>query len=484
MVGTPAATDVDSHHTADVPLSVFSQSSSLMSDRATQAMEKALRNLANPNMEANVASVKVENSRGPVNEDFLRDIQSDQRNYAKRDAADLFTAPALANDKDGKLTAREMSLPSAFFSREGLEDSAHAVIEVSDSEDAEVNQRANQSVSGLLDSERSVGSDSETDRDSTIFLGNCATEDLDLVENAILRLLREDGRLSSKQHQEDSTKLKDALGLNEHLEGSEVSSAGSVDLQLLSKLLDQVQTLRDQKYQHRQNRRAARSLSRGRSVWDISKRGGKGRKITKDEMKKAVEAATLAAKSAAETAKTASALVTRNSEAVNKLVHSMKSPSSMVPTFSSKKKKKKRKGDPDHSSSSDSDDSSDTDNAKDIAKKIVNQNRFTHVVLGVMLVSSFVWRYIVVKVVKRVKNKVSDPWGYVGGILTDNFKSPEKDKAEAGEETSSGLNLPQLSLPPILQREEETQAASTSDAKEERVLSFGNILQVKPNSDK
>lgn len=33
---------------ARVPLSVFSQSSSLMSDRAAQAMEKALRNLAMP----------------------------------------------------------------------------------------------------------------------------------------------------------------------------------------------------------------------------------------------------------------------------------------------------------------------------------------------------------------------------------------------------------------------------------------------------
>lgn len=34
--------------TPEVPLFVFNQSSSLMSDRATQEMEKALRNLANP----------------------------------------------------------------------------------------------------------------------------------------------------------------------------------------------------------------------------------------------------------------------------------------------------------------------------------------------------------------------------------------------------------------------------------------------------
>lgn len=164
-------------------------------------------------------------------------MKSDQRNFARRDAADLFTASALANDKDGKLTERMMSLASA-----------HAVVDLSDTgnEDAQVNHSENRSmtVTGPLGSDRSVGSESETDRDSTIFLGNCATEDLDLVENAIIRLLREDGRLSSKQHNEDCTKLKDALGLDERLEGSEQiqSSVGSVDLQLLSRLVDQVST--------------------------------------------------------------------------------------------------------------------------------------------------------------------------------------------------------------------------------------------------
>lgn len=49
MIGT-ADDSQPAEPLAEVPLSVFSQSSSLMSDRATQAMEKALRNLANPNM--------------------------------------------------------------------------------------------------------------------------------------------------------------------------------------------------------------------------------------------------------------------------------------------------------------------------------------------------------------------------------------------------------------------------------------------------
>lgn len=416
-------------------------------------------------------------------------MEKDERNFARRDAADLFTASALANDKDGKLTERERSLSSAFFSREGLEDSG--------SEDAQVNHRANPSVtvSGPLGSDGSVGSESETSRDSTEFLGDYATEDLDLVENAILRLLREDGRSSSKPHNKDSTKLKGALGLDEHLEGSEQtqSSAGAVDLQLLSRLLDQVQTLREQKYQHRQAGRAARSLSRGRST----KRGGKDKRISKDDMKKAVEAATQAAKSAAEAAKNASSLVTKNSEVVGKLLQSL-NPSASEAT--SKKQENKTSSDnPEYSeSSSDSEESSDSDDMKAIAKRIVTQNRYTHVVLGIMLVSSFVWRYIVVKVVKRVKNKVSDPWGYVGGMLTDNFKGPEKEKKEkekgkgktdSGEEHSSGLNMPHLNLPPLLQGEQhQEKKTSTSDVEEERVeersLTFGNIMQSKSNSSK
>lgn len=61
MVETLAAED-DSQPLVEVPLFVFNQSSSLMSDRATQAMEKALRNLANP-MEANVTNIKHEKDR-------------------------------------------------------------------------------------------------------------------------------------------------------------------------------------------------------------------------------------------------------------------------------------------------------------------------------------------------------------------------------------------------------------------------------------
>ncbi|KAG0624225.1 hypothetical protein M758_3G232300 [Ceratodon purpureus] len=414
-----------------------------MSDLATLAMEKALRNLANPHSEMNNTGLKNEESYGFNDKDFLRDLKTDQKPFAKRDAADLFTASALASDKDGKLTEREKSLPSAFHSREGFGDSAHAAGGLSNSEDHRPN--LSMTVSGPLNADRSVGSDSETDRDSTIFLGHCAKEDLDLVENAILRLLREDMRASSEQNDHGATKIKDAPGMDEHLEGSEVSSAGSVDLQLLSRLLDQIQTLRDQKHQHQQVGRAARSTSRSsRSVWDICKqRNDKDRRVKKDDLKKAVDAATQAAKSAADAAKVASSLANKNSEAVNKLLHSV-NPSSSRTTSKQEKKEEKDKQSA-HPDSSDSDEASDSEETKKIAKKIVSQNRYTHVVLGLMFVSSFVWRYIVVKVAKRVRNKVSDPWGYVQGKFTDNFKGPDKaeEELEKSEESSSSNGLPQ-----------------------------------------
>jgi cobalamin biosynthesis Mg chelatase CobN len=201
-------------------------------------------------------------------------------------------------------------------------------------------------------------------------------------------------------------------------------------------------------------------------------------------MKKAVEAATQAAKSAAEAAKNASSLVTKNSEAVGKLLQSL-NPSTSKAT-PKKQENKTSSDDPEHSeSSSDSDGSSDSDDVKAIAKRIVSQNQYTHVVLGIMLVSSFVWRYVVVKFVKRVKNKVSDPWGYVGGMLADNFKGLEKEKekgkANSSEEHFSSLNMPQLNLLPLLNGEQhQEKEISTSDhVKEDQILTFGNIIQSK-----
>lgn len=263
--------------------------------------------------------------------------------------------------------------------------------------------------------------------------------------------------------------------------------------QCVDVLMLQVQTLREQKYQHGQGGRGARSLSRGRSVWDITKQGTKAKRINKDDMKRAVQAATQAAKSAAEAAKNASSLVTKNSEAVGKLLQSL-NPSTSKPSPKKKEKKTSSENPDDSESSSDSEASSDdSEDVKDIAKKIVNQNRYTHVVLGIMLVSSFVWRYIVVKVARRVKNKVSDPWGYVGGMLTDNFKGPgEKDPKAADSadqsknDNAGGLTLPDFNLAPILHPDRESKgesdkevASSPSDGVKERVTNRFGFLQSK-----
>nr|XP_024364604.1 uncharacterized protein LOC112276973 isoform X2 [Physcomitrium patens] len=443
---------------ARVPLSVFSQSSSLMSDRAAQAMEKALRNLAMPHRE-----------------DLLEHPEIDRRSFVKRDAADLFNSLASANDKDRKLTTGEMSLPRAFYSRVDVQDSAYSATELSGSEDSDITHRRNLSttVPGPLLLDRSVFSDSETDKDSSLFLGT-APEDLDLVENAMLRIIREDTRAFSKQRDEDATKPKE---LSECLEKSEGfrSTADSVDFQLLSRLLEQVQALREQKHQPKQVGRIARSSSRGaRSMWDISK-SGKSKRFKNDDMKKAIEAATQAAKSAAEAAITTATLVTQNSDAVNKLLQIMHLSSK---TSDSEPEVEDTRVD---SESEDIEESSDSDETKDIAKKIVSQNRYTHVVLGIMLVSSFVWRYIVVKVVKNVKSKVTDPWGYIGGMLPDGFRGPDKE-AEKSEESSSGPSMPQKAIHFLHGDREKEKEASASDDKDKQTLTLGNILPIKPKN--
>lgn len=57
-----------------------------------------------------------------------------------------------------------------------------------------------------------------------------------------------------------------------------------------------------------------------------------------------------------------------------------------------------------------------------------------------MFVLLFVWRYIVVKVVKNVKSKVMDLWGYIGGMLFDGFRGFDKE-VEKLEESFSGFSM-------------------------------------------
>ena len=188
-----------------------------------------------------------------------------------------------------------------------------------------------------------------------------------------------------------------------------------------------------------------------------------------------VEAAAEAAKSAAEAAKAAADSVVKNSEAIEKLL------ATLSPSLSSTKAEQVK-----HrvlsQNTHDSKESSVSENVEKIAKKIMIQNRYTHVVLGVMLVSSFVWRFVVVKVARRVKNKVSDPWGYVGGI----FKGPGTEKDTTADATSKGPHMPQIKLPSLLHNEnveeQDLPSATVTECKEESgVLNFGNFLQIKPD---
>lgn len=239
----------------------------------------------------------------------------------------------------------------------------------------------------------------------------------------------------------------------------------------------QVQALRAQQKQGKQRARATRSQTRTDSIsWDITKRpGSKEKRSRKADMKNMVEAASQAAKSAAEAAKAAADSVAKNSEVIEKLLATL-SPS-LSSTIAEQIKHRVLS-----QNILDSEESRESENVKMIAKKIVIQNRYTHVVLGVILVSSFVWRYVVVKVARRVKNKVSDPWGYVGGI----FKGPGNEKETTADGTSKGPHMPQIKLPSLLHnenvKEQDLPSATVTESNEESsVLNFGNFLQIKPD---
>jgi hypothetical protein len=193
--------------------------------------------------------------------------------------------------------------------------------------------------------------------------------------------------------------------------------------------------LRVEKSEHKQRRKATRSRSTddSSSSWEVTRKSGDKQKVKlrKYEMKRMVEAAAQAAEAASEAAKAAVESVAKHEDMIEVLLQ-MLGPKSRFPH---QQKATER-----------DDELSDTESEEEkISKKIVRQNQITHWALGFMLVTSFIWRYIVVKVAKRVKNKVSDPLGYIGGIVTDGFKGPGKDSNEDKIDTNRKPPL----IPPV-----------------------------------
>lgn len=220
----------------------------------------------------------------------------------------------------------------------------------------------------------------------------------------------------------------------------------------------------------------SRSFDRRRSRRGEEKRGG----TSSDELRMALEAAAVAAKAAADAAEAAALSVARNTEAINFMVKSMQS---------SKKQRKAKKA-----------------AASKERKEIAKSNHVTHWILGFMAVTTIAWRFGVIRVVKGLSGKLSDPVAFVGSLVGGNDDPPVEKPVEKGNLLD---RLSHVELPSILQNEssspeqkdavtacKETKAAAgkkvmgvlgksadavegTKEVGKEVGFSFGNLFQAK-----
>ncbi|CAM6110315.1 unnamed protein product [Calypogeia fissa] len=203
----------------------------------------------------------------------------------------------------------------------------------------------------------------------------------------------------------------------------EPNFSSSNDLQDVARLLKKVQAVKERnKGAPLKNEGPDRSLGQGPPGMDV---------LDSADIRQVVQAAAQTALAAARTAETVVSSLNRNSEAMEKLCKVLTGSNSLqAPNAGAGEEQV-----------------IDEEEGKileielqqtEIAKSLIRQNRLTHWVLGFIVVSSLVWRYGVVKFVKKVNNTIQNPFQ---GI-TDMFKPKPPS-----EEEDNGL---QFKLPPIL----------------------------------
>lgn len=420
-------------------------------------MEQTLEQVSSNDQQHGSQRRKISEVSHALHQDYLEGGRGSCNIFKDGDAAQLFSAPALVGSFVGIATggrimssssskdihkqgnARELHLghKSNVSAHQGLSDNKDVNFEKESGSDS-----GESGSNGWVDDH---GGEAGVDGDTkSLLLQKWDQEDLVLVEGALVQMLQKKSTSSSSKRLNQDGEgegLKSESGvLLEQTGGSEILDS-QWDFELLSRLLHQVQALRVEKSEHRQRQKATESRSTydSSSSWDVTRKSGDKQKVKlrKYEMKRMVEAAAQAAEAASEAAKAAVESVAKHEDMIEVLLQMLGSKS----RFPHQQKATKR-----------DDELSDTESEEEkISKKIVRQNQITHWTLGFMLVTSFIWRYIVVKVAKRVKNKVSDPLGYIGGIVTDGFKGPGKDSNDDKIDTNRKPPLiPPVKLPSLL----------------------------------
>ncbi|CAM6098181.1 unnamed protein product [Calypogeia fissa] len=236
--------------------------------------------------------------------------------------------------------------------------------------------------------------------------------------------------------------------------------SSSNDLQDVARLLKKVQAVKERnKGAPLKDEGPDRSLGHGPPGMEV---------LDSADIRQVVQAAAQTALAAARTAETVVSSLNRNSEAMEKLCKALTSSNSLQAPNAEAGEEQVIDEEEERILEIEL-------QQTEIAKSLVRQNRLTHWVLGFIVVSSLVWRYGVVKFVKRVNNTIQNPFQ---GI-TDMFK-PKPPSEE--EEEHNGLNF---KLPPILTPDGEAREGKRHAEKEkgEKMFNLGNIGSNLPGHD-
>ncbi|BFI42907.1 hypothetical protein MPTK2_8g13090 [Marchantia polymorpha subsp. ruderalis] len=254
-----------------------------------------------------------------------------------------------------------------------------------------------------------------------------AVSELELIERALQSLQKV--RSHCKREAADSVDGEpDDVGVDER---GPPSPDYSRELNGVSRLLKKVQAVRAQKRDALSTRR--RASNRSPRPQSISTHGDQD--MDSADMLQVVHAASRAALSAAKSAEAMVHAMDRNSQAIEELCKTL--------TTSSTEGAAKVNNDENSQLMKLQQSELDIElRQEEITKNLIRQNRLTHWALGFMLVSTFAWRFGVVKFVKKVNNAVNNPFQAVTDVF-DNFKG-DKKKGKKSAKQNKGLKLPSI----------------------------------------
>ncbi|KAG6550212.1 hypothetical protein Mapa_008172 [Marchantia paleacea] len=262
-----------------------------------------------------------------------------------------------------------------------------------------------------------------------------AVSELELIERALQSLQK--ARKHGKREVADSVDGEpDDVEVDER---GPPSPDYSRELTGVSRLLKKVQAVRAQKRDALATRR--RGSNRGPRPQSISTNGDQD--MDSADMRQVVQAASRAALSAAKSAEAMVNAMDRNSQAIEELCKTLTTSSTEERSLGHTEGAGKVNNDENSQLMKLQQSELDIElRQEEITKNLIRQNRLTHWVLGFMIVSTFAWRFGVVKFVKKVNNAVSNPFQGITDVF-DNLKG-DKKKGKKAAKQNKGLKLPSI----------------------------------------